>query len=86
MSSAMKCDVCGKYYDKYRGIDIFPEVGKANLVTLYDEQNRVDSIERKSYDLCPECMKSLLNFLNNANTQQSDNSIKSERDDEERRL
>lgn len=66
MSSAMKCDVCGKYYDKYRGIDIFPEVGKANLVTLYDEQNRVDSIERKSYDLCPECMKRLLNFLNNS--------------------
>lgn len=77
MSSAMKCDVCGKYYDKYRGIDIFPEVGKANLVTLYDEQNRVDSIERKSYDLCPECMKRLLNFLNN--------SIEPERNSEEQK-
>ena len=67
----------GEYVDKERGWKIwiiteadrsvttilFPRI---EVVTLYDEQNRVDSIERKSYDLCPECMKRLLNFLNNS--------------------
>lgn len=48
---AMKCDRCGKFYEEHEGMLVDTEL------------NRIYLRDRKTYDLCPECMKELENFL-----------------------
>ena len=62
---AMKCDRCGKFYEHYAGSKIFYETTKANAVSLIDIDLERKHYSRKTYDLCPECMKELEDFLNN---------------------
>lgn len=56
---AMKCDKCGTYYDRYGSND------QANTIYL---QNK-DVMQRqkcdKSYDLCPQCLKKIQDWLEN---------------------
>lgn len=50
---AMKCDRCGKFYEEHEGMLVDTELKRGFLE------------RRKTYDLCPECMKELEDFLNN---------------------
>ena len=62
---AMKCDRCGKFYEFYEGEKIFKETEKANGLMLIDMDLERKHWNRKIYDLCPECMKELEDFLEN---------------------
>ena len=62
---AMKCDRCGKFYEFYEGEKIFKETEKANGLMLIDMDLERKHWNRKIYDLCPDCMKKLEDFLNN---------------------
>ena len=59
---AKKCDRCGKFYELYDGFEIAKGGNKYNTVRL--EKLVCDSIYRK-FDLCPECMEKLVNFIKN---------------------
>lgn len=67
---AMKCDRCGKFYEYYGGRAIFTDTEKANAIILVDESQDVELWYRKSYDLCPDCMREFEDFLHrfDANT------------------
>lgn len=60
---AKKCDRCGKLFEHYDGIKEFKNTEKANALLLIDETLIINTGVRKSYDLCPECMKKLEDFL-----------------------
>ena len=60
---AMKCDRCGKFYNYYEGGKTFKDTEKANAVVLIDRDSERDYSSRKIYDLCPDCMKELEDFL-----------------------
>lgn len=49
----MKCDRCGKIYEEHKGMTVDTELARIYLKN------------RKTYDLCPDCMKELEDFLNN---------------------
>ena len=59
---ARKCDRCGRFYDHYQG-EIFEKTGRANALRLIDRYENNTFISRNAYDLCPECMKELEEFL-----------------------
>ena len=48
---AMKCDRCGKIYKEHEGMTVDTELARIYLK------------DRKTYDLCPDCMKELEDFL-----------------------
>ena len=52
---AMKCDRCSKIYKEHEGMTVNTELARIYLK------------DRKTYDLCPECMKELEDFLENTN-------------------
>lgn len=60
---AKKCDRCGKLFEHYDGIKEFKNTEKANALLLIDRDLDNKYWSRKSYDLCPECMKKLEDFL-----------------------
>lgn len=60
---AKKCDRCGKYYEHYEGITQFRASEKANALLLIDRDLDEKYWERKTCDLCPECMKMLERFV-----------------------
>ena len=47
----MICDRCGKIYKEHEGMTVDTELA------------RIYSKDRKTYDLCPDCMKDLEDFL-----------------------
>ena len=63
------CDRCGMFYEYYEGGKTFKDTEKANAVTLtdifIDMDLERDYSYRQTYDLCPDCMKELEDFLNN---------------------
>lgn len=61
---AKKCDRCGKLFEHYDGAKEFKHTERANAILLIDRD--LDNIyrSRKSYDLCPECMKMIEELLN----------------------
>lgn len=59
----MKCDRCGKLYEHYDGSKQFKNTKKANGLQLIDKDLDMKYWSRKSYDLCPDCMKGLEKFL-----------------------
>ena len=69
MSLSRKCDRCGSFYipesrKKNRG----GSGGEFNAITLIDRTDRTLSnkyYENRTYDLCPNCSDSLINWLNN---------------------
>lgn len=64
MSSAMKCDRCGKYYDYYFKREVNGKnVNSQNCICLYLMTRYGDLSDKQRYDLCPECMAKLKEFL-----------------------
>ena len=59
MANALKCDRCGKFYEKYDGIKV---VSGGNKYCFFSISNCSGLITR-DYDLCPECMKSLIEWI-----------------------
>ena len=57
---AMKCDRCGKFCEYYTGHRTSKETNEANEFTLIDIYS-----DRRTYDLCPECMREFKKFLEN---------------------
>lgn len=60
---AKKCDRCGKLYEHYDGVKEFKNGEKANAFLLIDRDLDNKYWSRKSYGLCPECMKKLEDFI-----------------------
>lgn len=60
---ALKCDRCGKLYEYYIGSKSFPKTERANAMYLVDRDLERKHWERKSYDLCLDCMQELEIFL-----------------------
>lgn len=64
MSDAMKCDRCGKYYDYYFKREVSGKnVRSQNSISLYLKDDYGNLADKKCYDLCPECMAKLEEFL-----------------------
>ena len=61
------CDRCKMFYNYYEGGKTFKDTEKANAVCFIDIDLERDYVNRQIYDLCPECMKELEDFLNNNN-------------------
>lgn len=60
---AKKCDRYGKLFEHYDGNKEFKNTEKANGFILIDRDLDNKYWGRKDYDLCPECMKKLEDFL-----------------------
>lgn len=59
MTNAKKCDRCGKLYELYDGYEVVKGGNMYNTLGLF---NHWDSAIQ-SYDLCPECMESLIKWI-----------------------
>ena len=57
MSNALKCDRCGKLYEKYVGIQLVENGNSFHGFSIsgYGRAN--------TYDLCEECMSSLIDWI-----------------------
>lgn len=65
--TAMKCDRCGKYYDYYFKREVNGKnVRSQNSIFLYLKYEDGDLADKEYYDLCPECMAKLKEFLKGA--------------------
>lgn len=60
MSRARKCDRCGSLYEFYQGTKITED---SNAFLLIDRDMNNKYWSRETYDLCPVCMDSFLQFL-----------------------
>lgn len=60
MADALKCDRCGKLYEHYEGIRL------QDKGTLYNVMSISGGCWSRNYDLCPECMTKLAEFIKNA--------------------
>ena len=87
---AKKCDRCDKLYEHYDGSKEFKRVQKsskefknterANAVFLIDRDLDNKYWSRKSFDLCPNCMRKLEVFIKNEE-EQHENVCDSESED-----
>ena len=62
MSRAMKCDMCGEYYDPYND-------PCGNAIKFVDVDSGGYSV-KKHYDLCDRCKRLLRLFIENQNYRQ----------------
>lgn len=62
---AKKCDRCGKFYDEYNVKD---EQSPNSFRLLRKTENRVN-YKLDEYDLCPECMAKLQEWLQKGDKQ-----------------
>ena len=67
MGLAKRCDRCEKLYES-KDIDIRGAVVNGLVLISRDAQN-INTITRRYFDLCPECLLSLANWLKNKPTQ-----------------
>lgn len=65
MALAKRCDRCGKHHDHYITYDGAAAGNAINLVVVTDVGALYRTIER--FDLCPECMGELIDFLKEKN-------------------
>lgn len=63
MSLAKKCDRCGNLYEP-KDINIRGAIVNGLGLVSRDEQN-AKAVSRRYFDLCPECLVSLANWLKN---------------------
>lgn len=61
MATARKCDRCGSLYEIYDGIGFSENLSKWNSMMLY---THFSNVRNRDYDLCPDCMRALLSFIN----------------------
>ena len=66
MSKALKCDRCGKYYEKNVLVKSVGAVhgGIINGIITSTAEGKED----KHYDLCDDCIKKLFDWMNQANS------------------
>lgn len=77
---AKKCDRCDKLYEHYDGSKEFKNTERANAVFLIDRDLDNKYWSRKSFDLCPNCMRKLEVFIKNEE-EQHENVYNSESED-----
>lgn len=65
MSNALKCDRCGKLYEHYSGIQLV-ENGNRYYCFLIAGNGK-----NKTYDLCEECMSSLIDWIKEAQNEEA---------------
>lgn len=58
MADALKCDICGSYYDRND-----EECGERLSLYEYNYYNCRTYNTLKIYDLCPQCYKDISNFI-----------------------
>lgn len=58
MADAKKCDRCGKLYEHYDGIRVVENDSCYHIMRLEN-----DTINTRVYDMCPECMQKLVDFI-----------------------
>ena len=58
MADAKKCDRCGALYDIYDGITFITNGWEYNHMAIF-----TNSSVSKTFDLCPNCMGKLIDFL-----------------------
>lgn len=64
---ARKCDKCGKLYEYYISTEeIEGEEVKVNAISLANFNIRGDYCDSSYYDLCPDCMKELIEFISDS--------------------
>lgn len=63
MSLAKKCDRCGNLYEP-KDMNVCGTIVNGLSLIDRDEQNS-RSVSRKYFDLCPECLAHLVNWLKN---------------------
>lgn len=63
MSLAKKCDRCGNLYEP-KDMDVCGAIVNGLSLIYRDEQNS-RAVSRRYFDLCPECLISLSNWLKN---------------------
>lgn len=63
MSLAKRCDRCGNLYEP-KDMDIRGAIVNGLSLVNRDEHN-LRAISRRYFDLCPECLLSLANWLKN---------------------
>lgn len=75
--TAMKCDRCGKYYDYYFKREVNGKnVRSQNSISLYLKDDYGNWADKKCYDLCPECMDKMVDFLEGRNDDKPKNKFK----------
>ncbi len=57
MSIAKKCDKCKCLYEVYNGIELKSNGNKYNSMIISN------GYKNKGYDLCPNCMSSLIDWI-----------------------
>ena len=57
---AKKCDRCRKYYEQYEpGHDL----KFSNMLIFAEEADDVGYLEKRQFDLCPDCMYEAVKFM-----------------------
>lgn len=63
MSSALKCDRCGKLYESYGGVQLCESGAYYRAISLNG------SWSNQGFDLCEDCMKSLISWIKEADNE-----------------
>ena len=66
MSLAKKCDRCGNLYES-KNMDVCGSIVNG-LSLIYRDTHNTNDFPRRYFDLCPECLLSLDNWLKNKPT------------------
>ena len=66
MSLAKKCDRCGNLYES-KNMDICGVIANG-LSLIYRDERNSKAFSHKYFDLCPECLAHLANWLKNKPT------------------
>ena len=69
MAIAKKCDVCGKLYESY---NIKYDSKKPNGVKFLSIDNNGKYFSYEALDLCPECMKSIMSYIESLKEEKKD--------------
>lgn len=62
---ALKCDVCGGYFDGIKTISGMPENKKPNKLQIYYEAHSGQMKDDVEVDICPDCYEAIKTTLNN---------------------
>lgn len=67
MANAKKCDRCGSFYDQYSNVTSVMDVDTVrsmNGVSFININTENVYTTKFTYDLCPSCLDSLIEFMN----------------------
>lgn len=61
---ALKCDVCGGYFEGIETINGLPENKKPNRLRIYYQAYSGNTKKYVEIDICPECLAAVMTTLN----------------------